>query len=119
MIPRHQVTWRWVEGHAGEPGNEHVDALLEILFQETTALGVRVQDVSRQVLTRRFVAVPVPGGTVRMKVAAIGAGWEKAAPEYVDCKKIARQTGRPLKDVMDDAKQSYARLASREGRGRP
>lgn len=98
---------------------EHVDALLEILFQETTALGVRVQDVSRQVLTRRFVAVPVPGGTVRMKVAAIGAGWEKAAPEYVDCKKIARQTGRPLKDVMDDAKQSYARLTSREGRGRP
>ncbi|MGA6827840.1 nickel pincer cofactor biosynthesis protein LarC [Nitrospira sp. NS4] len=97
---------------------EKLDAVLEVLFLETTALGVRLQELARQVLARRFVAVKVPGGTVRMKVAAIGAGWEKAAPEYVDCKKIAGLTGRPLKDVMDDARLAYAQLTTRKGRVR-
>lgn len=97
---------------------DQLDAVLEVLFLETTALGVRMQEVARQVLARRFVAVKVPGGTVQMKVAAIGAGWEKAAPEYVDCKKIAVRTGRPLKDVMDDARQAYSQVITRKGRVR-
>jgi uncharacterized protein (DUF111 family) len=42
-----------------------------------------------------------------MKVAAMGAGWEKAAPEYIDCKKIADRTGRPLKYVMEAASRAY------------
>ena len=95
-----------------------LDAVLDVLFLETTALGVRMQEVARQVLARRFVAVKVPGGRVRMKVAAIGAGWEKAAPEYADCKKIAVRTGRPLKDVMDNARFAYAQLTPRKGRVR-
>jgi uncharacterized protein (DUF111 family) len=37
----------------------------------------------------------------------VGAGWEKAAPEYVDCQKIAKRTGRPLKDVMEEAVVAY------------
>lgn len=83
------------------------DVVMEVLFQETTALGVRIQDLARQILPRRFVAVKVHGGIVRMKVAAVGAGWEKAAPEYADCKKLAIRTGRPLKDVMEDAVRAY------------
>ena len=88
---------------------EQVDAVLEVLFQETTALGVRIQELVRQILPRRFVSVKLNGGVVRMKVAEVGAGLEKAAPEYVDCKKIANRTGRPLKDVMDDARAAYRR----------
>jgi uncharacterized protein (DUF111 family) len=44
-----------------------------------------------------------------MKVAAVGAGWEKAAPEYEDCKAIAKRTGRPLKTVMEEALRTYRR----------
>jgi uncharacterized protein (TIGR00299 family) protein len=97
---------------------DQLDAVLEVLFLETTALGVRMQEVARQVLARRFVAVKVPGGTVQMKVAEIGAGWEKAAPEYADCKQIAVRTGRPLKDVLDDARQAYSQVSTRKGRVR-
>ena len=88
------------------------DALLDVIFQETTALGVRVQEVLRRILPRRFVSVKVLGGTVRMKVAALATGREKAAPEYADCKTIADKTGRSLKDVMEAAVQSYHRLRS-------
>ena len=88
----------------------HTDAVLDVLFQETTALGVRVQEVARRILPRRFVSVKVPGGMVRMKVAALGTGQEKAAPEYADCKTIADKTGRALKDVMEAAVRRYHRL---------
>ncbi len=93
---------------------EHTDAVLEVVLQETTALGVRIQELDRQVLPRRFVTVKVTGGSVRMKIGEVGAGWEKAAPEYVDCQKIAVQTGRPLKDVMDEARVAYARSVPRK-----
>jgi uncharacterized protein (DUF111 family) len=90
---------------------EQTDAVLEILFQETSTLGVRLQEVTRQILPRRFVPVTTEGGVVRMKVADVGAGWEKAAPEYSDCKNIAKRTGRPLKTVMEEALLAYRQKA--------
>lgn len=88
---------------------DRTDAVLEVLFQETTTLGVRFHEVRRRVLPRRFIAVRTQGGVVRMKVAEIGAGWEKAAPEYEDCKAIAKRTGLPLKTVMEEALLAYRR----------
>ncbi|MDF0676685.1 MAG: nickel pincer cofactor biosynthesis protein LarC [Nitrospira sp.] len=86
---------------------DRTDAVLEVLFQETTTLGVRFHEVRRRVLPRRFIAVRTRGGVVRMKVAEVGAGWEKASPEYEDCKAIAKRTGRPLKTVMEEALLAY------------
>ena len=54
---------------------EQTDAVLEVVLQETTALGVRIQELDRQVLPRRFVTVNVTGGSVKMKIGEIGAGW--------------------------------------------
>jgi uncharacterized protein (TIGR00299 family) protein len=85
-----------------------LDQVLDVLFQETTALGVRVCDVTRQVLPRRFASVKVPGGVVRMKIANVSKTATKAAPEYLDCKRIAERTGRPLKKVLEDAALAYA-----------
>ncbi len=87
--------------------HDQSQAVLEVLFQETTTLGVRLHEVNRQILRRRFVSVTTQGGPVRMKVADVGAGWEKAAPEYQDCKQIAKRTGRPLKIVMEEALRAY------------
>ena len=97
---------------------DQVDAVLEVLFLETPALGVRLQEVARQILPRRFHSVRIQGGSVRMKIADVGAGWKKAAPEYVDCKKIAIRTGRPLNEVMDEARRAYRRLTDRPDRSR-
>lgn len=86
-----------------------VDPVLDVLFEDTTALGVRVQDVTRHLLPRRFVSVKIPGGTVRIKVAAVDATSSKAAPEYLDCKRIAERTGRPVKAVLEEAALAYAK----------
>jgi uncharacterized protein (DUF111 family) len=40
-------------------------------------------------------------------VAELGDGQVKAAPEYQDCKRIADHTGRPIRDVMEDAVFAY------------
>ncbi|MBH0192581.1 MAG: LarC family nickel insertion protein [Nitrospira sp.] len=95
---------------------DRADAVLDVIFQETTALGVRVQEVARRILPRRFVSVKVLGGVVRIKIAAIGAGWEKAAPEYIDCKNIADRTGRPLKNVMETASRAYDGMQAKRHR---
>ncbi|MBX3301918.1 MAG: hypothetical protein KF693_06870 [Nitrospira sp.] len=48
-----------------------------------------------------------------MKIVDIGAGWAKASPECLDCKKIAKRTGRPLKTIMEEATAAYRRRASK------
>jgi uncharacterized protein (DUF111 family) len=55
------------------------------------------------------MSVKVPGGIVRMKIADVNETATKAAPEYLDCKRIAERTGRPLKEVLEDAALAYAR----------
>jgi uncharacterized protein (TIGR00299 family) protein len=86
-----------------------LDQILDVLFEETTTLGVRIREGVRQILSRRFIPVKVRGGVVRMKVADVNATTVKAAPEYLDCKRIAERTGRPVKRVLEDAALAYAK----------
>ncbi|MCL6612582.1 MAG: nickel pincer cofactor biosynthesis protein LarC [Peptococcaceae bacterium] len=84
------------------PGNR--DALLQILFNETTTLGVRFGEERRAVLERRVEEVDSPYGRVRMKMALESGGRIlKAAPEYEDCRKIALEKGVPLREVYEAA----------------
>ena len=93
-----------------------VDPVLDVLFEETTALGVRVQDITRHILPRRFASVKIRGGTVRIKIAAVDSTSSKAAPEYLDCKRIAERTGRPIKAVLEEAALAYAKTHPSKGR---
>jgi len=93
-----------------------MDAVLDGLFRETTALGVRVHEVKRQILPRRFTSVKVRGGVVRIKIGAVNATTSKAAPEYIDCKRVAERTGRPLKAILEEAALAYAAIQSAKRR---
>ena len=86
---------------------EKAEAASSVLFRDTTALGLRVQEIQRRTLPRRFATVTVMGEIVRMKLADIGQGRSKAAPEYLDCKQIAEQKGCPVKDVIEAALVAY------------
>lgn len=84
-------------------------ALANVMLRDTSTLGVRMRDLSRLILPRRFEDVRLRSGTIRMKIADLGNGRSKAAPEYTDCKRIAEQTGRPVREIMEDAMLAYSR----------
>lgn len=81
--------------------------LTEIIFSETTTLGVRRRDESRQALARKWITVTTKWGDVRLKIASMNGTVTNYAPEYDDCRRIAAEHRVPLKDVMQEAVQHY------------
>jgi uncharacterized protein (DUF111 family) len=79
---------------------------MAILFAETSTLGVRQQLVTRHCLARTTHTVETPYGSVRVKVASLGDGQVKAAPEYEDCRRLAKASGVPLREVYRAAEEA-------------
>ena len=79
---------------------ENVARLIDLVFRETTTIGVRTYEVRRKTLEREFVQVETPFGEVRMKLSRMNGTILNAAPEYEDCQRIAASRGVPLKQVI-------------------
>ena len=75
------------------------DALADVLFTETTTLGIRQVAVMRRSLPRSIETVETPYGPVRVKVARLREGVVKASPEHDDCRRLAEELGVPLREV--------------------
>lgn len=84
---------------------EKREELVAVLFRETTTLGIRFYAAERRVQARDWVDVRTVHGVIRMKIAASGF-----APEYEDARRIAAETGVPLKQILAEATQEYLRL---------
>jgi uncharacterized protein (TIGR00299 family) protein len=79
------------------------DALASIILRETSAIGVRFHPVQRLVLPREERTVGTEYGAVRVKIAHAPDGTVNVAPEYDDCRRIARERGVALKSVYQAA----------------
>jgi uncharacterized protein (TIGR00299 family) protein len=77
----------------------HAADLIPLLFEETPTLGVRLREIRRWVLPRRFDRMQTPDGPVRVKLVRTPRGLE-ARPEYRDGRAIAERTGEPLRTVL-------------------
>jgi hypothetical protein len=86
---------------------EDSDKLTQLLFTETSTLGVRRRDEVRQTLARRWENVTTEWGEVRIKIASMNGTVTNYAPEYEDCRRIATEHGVPLKMVMQEASRQY------------
>ncbi len=86
---------------------EDAAKLTQIIFTETTTLGVRQRQEQRSILNRHWVPVATPWGEVRMKIASMNGRVTNYAPEYEDCRRIAAEKHVPLKAVMQEATQAY------------
>lgn len=89
------------------------ETLADLMFAETTTLGVRMYSAQRRVLERTWETVETPYGKVRVKVASQGGAVKTVTPEYEDCKKLAMEKGVPLKDVMWAASEATPRRRDR------
>jgi len=87
---------------------EDASKLTQIIFTETTTLGVRRRDEMRQTLARRWESVRTQWGDVRIKIASMNGTVTNYAPEYEDCKRIAAEQHVPLKTVMQEAARAYS-----------
>ncbi len=75
------------------------ERLMDIIFEETTTLGIRFHETERVCLDRELKEVDTEFGPVRYKVVT-AEECGKAAPEYEDCRRIAEKTGLPLIEVL-------------------
>ena len=108
------VTLQPVQMKKGRPGTllravakpEHREAIAQLIFAETSTLGVRIYPAERRVQARSFTEVDTPHGKVRIKVSAEGS----YAPEYEDCRKLAAETGVALKHIIAEANYAYLKL---------
>lgn len=75
----------------------------DILFAETSTLGIRRAFQVRSVLERHHESVETIYGTVRIKIASRNQTILNAQPEYEDCRKIAQQAKQPLKQIQQAA----------------
>jgi uncharacterized protein (TIGR00299 family) protein len=82
------------------------EMLAQLVFAETSTLGLRIYSAERRIEERRVVEVETPHGKVRIKVSGHGS----FAPEYEDCRAIATRTGTPLPEVLAAAQAAYLRL---------
>ncbi len=87
------------------------DRLAEVLFLETSTLGIRRQTVERYALPRETIQVHTLYGTIRVKVARLEGGQSKLAPEYEDCRQAALAHKQPIAEVYrHTAELAYASL---------
>jgi pyridinium-3,5-bisthiocarboxylic acid mononucleotide nickel chelatase len=91
---------------------QDTERLMELIFRETSTLGVRRRDETRQILARRWENASTRWGEVRIKVASMNGTITGYAPEYEDCRRIAVEHHLPLKQVMQEATRAY--LGNRE-----
>ena len=79
------------------------DRLAQIIFTETSSIGLRFHPVSRLKLERKTIEVETRFGAIRVKVSGPAAAPATVAPEYDDCQRAALAHDAPLKLVMEEA----------------
>jgi uncharacterized protein (TIGR00299 family) protein len=91
-------------------------AMQQLLFRETSTLGVRARQEERVVLSRTFTTVATPYGEIRIKTACLpeemGGTQANAAPEFENCRAAAAKHDVPLKTVLQSALTAYFTLKS-------
>jgi pyridinium-3,5-bisthiocarboxylic acid mononucleotide nickel chelatase len=84
------------------------DVVLDIIFRETSTLGVRMYGVERRILEREERVVETEYGRVRVKVVR-GISGERYHAEYEECRRIAEEYKIPLKEVYRGLDRGFFR----------
>jgi uncharacterized protein (TIGR00299 family) protein len=82
--------------------NDNLDIIEEILFTETSTLGIREYEIEKKMLSREFDKINTKYGEISIKKGLLNNEVIKTKPEYEDCKAIAEKYNIPIKDVYKE-----------------
>ncbi|AFY39724.1 UPF0272 protein [[Leptolyngbya] sp. PCC 7376] len=86
-----------------------VETCEDIIFTETSTLGIRRQTQNRSILDRCFEKISTSDGGINLKIGFRGDKIYNVQPEYEDCAAIARKTGQPWQAIAQQAVEQYNR----------
>ena len=81
-------------------GKSRLEAVTDIIYKETSTIGLRIQEIGRRKLPRKYLEVQSQFGLVRAK-AVVRDGVESLSPEFEECKRIAAERGIPVLRVQE------------------
>lgn len=85
---------------------DKLEELSDIIFNETTTLGVRISNLQkRRLLSREIHTVDTSLGKVRVKVRTIDESRKMITPEYDDCKALAKKLNKPIQQISEIIKR--------------
>lgn len=90
-------------------GLKEEKAIMHIIFEETSTIGIRREKIDRYCLERKIEKIKLPYGEVEIKTAIIDGKEINSSPEYESCRVLAKKTGKPLKEVYRDALLFFSR----------
>ena len=88
------------------------ERLAEVLFRETTTIGVRWSEVRRRRLPREMVRLETTLGPVTFKVSSLEGRVVTVTPEFEEVRRIADREGRPVREVLETVRQEGLRAIS-------
>ncbi len=93
---------------------ERVAGLSDLLFRETTSIGVRWRELARARLPRELVRIGTSLGEITFKVSRLGGRAITVTPEFEEVRRIARERGLPVREALERARaEGRARLGDR------
>ncbi len=89
---------------------EAIEAVLPVIFRETTSIGVRYFPVQRSICERSIETVCVDGRDIHCKICSYLGKVTNISVEYDDCRSAARQSGQPIKEWQRKAKEEAYKI---------
>jgi len=93
---------------------EKTERMLELIFDETTTLGVRISEIKRRKLNREKRKIPTKYGKIEVKIGKLDGLVKNISPSYEECRKIATRLNIPLKKVYQEVKQTAFDLLAKK-----
>jgi uncharacterized protein (TIGR00299 family) protein len=90
-------------------GKSKLDAVSQIIYSQTSTIGLRIQEIGRRKLPRRALEIQTQFGTVKAK-AVLRDGKEMLAPEFEECRRIAEERCMSVLEVQQTLLQEIASL---------
>ncbi len=87
-----------------------IDTFADILFRETTTIGIRIHNIERKKLDRKIRKIKTKFGEAEVKLAYLKDELMNVAPEFNSCEKLARKTGIPIKEIYEEIKEKANKL---------